>query len=174
MTRLALRGRFASAVSVALVALAGAAAAEPLDLGPARLALDPAWIGAAPAPAPSDAPLVRTHPSGATLTVTRAAVGNPDAWRRQTHDAYVDAIEAGFARTAGYVRVDHGRPRLGAAGVPTLELTFRRTVGGRREIVAVRVLLFRTVTFAAAAAAPDTRAGRRLAEAAVASLTPDA
>ncbi|HVK78743.1 MAG TPA: hypothetical protein VM734_35830 [Kofleriaceae bacterium] len=163
----------AVALAGALVATVAPAAAEPVEVGPATLALAPAWSGepAAASPAPADTPLVRRHRDGAVLTVSRAPVGNLDAWRSKTRGAYLDAVEAGFLGP-GTVRLGGARPRLGKAEVPVLDLTFRRTAGGTTEVVAVRVLLFRTVTIAAAAAAPDTRAGRRLVEAAVATLAP--
>jgi len=161
----------AAAVSIVLGATA-AAAAESITVTPAQLELDEAWAGApvAAEPAAGAAWVVRTN-GDALLTVTKAMAGNTAAWRTKTREAYLDAVLAGLTR--GAEKVSARRGKVGRDGVPVLDVVLRRTApGGRAELVAVRVLLFRTVTVAAAAAAPDTRAGRRLVEGAVTRLVP--
>lgn len=154
---------------IGLALTTSAATADPIDLGPATLALDETWTG----PAVGAAPIVsvaRGHGS-AQLVVVRSDIPNLEAWRARTRPAHVDAIIAGFAASPGYAAI--GKPRvrrLGAAAVPTLELTFRRRGPSGVEVVAVRVLLFRTLTIAAIAAAPSDRA---LVVGAVGALTPD-
>lgn len=155
-------------VALGLAALTATAAAEPIKVGPAALALDPAWTGGAPATTGS--PLVVRRHGAALLTVTRAAAPNTDAWRARTRERYLDEVEAGLV--AGAVKLRARRTRLGADGVPVLDVTLRRAGPVGAEVVAVRMLLFRTVTIAAAAAAPDDRRGRKLVEAAVAGLAP--
>lgn len=54
--------------------------------------------------------------------------------------------------------------------MPTLDLTFRRRGPRGVEVVAARVLLFRTLTMVAIAAAPRDRGA---VDAAVRALTPD-
>lgn len=155
----------AVAVAVALALAATPAAAEPVDLGPATLALDAAWAG------PPAAPDGVTRSRGdATLIVVRYDVGNLPAWREATRAAHVDAIVRGFAATAGYAELGRTLGKTGPAGVPTLDLTFRRRGPRGAEVVAARVLLFRTLTMIAIAAAPRDRAA---VDAAVRALTPD-
>jgi len=158
------------AAIVAAVSLgAGAAAAEPIDLGPATLALDETWTG----PALPAAPITSAARSSgqAQLVAVRYDLPNLEAWRSSTRPAHLDALVAGFATAPGYLAL--GKPkvsRLGRGAVPTLELTFRRRGPAGVEVVAVRVLLFRTTTIAAIAAAPSDRGA---VERAVAALTPD-
>lgn len=162
-----IRGAAAAAalVAAALAALAAPAAAEPVDLGPATLALDDAWTG--PPAAPDG--VTRTR-GDATLIVVRYDVGNLPAWREATRAAHVDAIVRGFAATAGYAELARALGKTGPAGVPTLDLTFRRRGPRGAEVVAARVLLFRTLTMVAIAAAPRDRSA---VDAAVRALTPD-
>ncbi len=150
--------------------LVGVASAEPLKVGPAQIELDPLWNG--PPVAIEGSPLLVRRRDGALLTVTRAAAPNTAAWRSATRTAYLDEVEAGLL-AAGATKLGAKRKQLGKDSVPVLDVTVRRQApDGTTEIVAVRLLLFRTVTIAAAAAAPDSRAGRTLAEAAVATLVP--
>lgn len=155
----------AAAVAVVAALAATPAAADPVDLGPATLALDDAWAG------PPAAPDGVTRSRGdATLIVVRYDVGNLPAWREATRAAHVDAIVRGFAATAGYAELGRTLGKTGPAGVPTLDLTFRRRGPRGAEVVAARVLLFRTLTMVAIAAAPRDRA---TVDAAVRALTPD-
>lgn len=157
-----------AAASLAALALAATAAAEPIDLGPARLDLDARFTGPDPGPAPITSV---TRQAGATVVVaTRLDVPNTEAWRERTRAAHVDAIVAGFAAAPGYKLLARKLGRLGGAGVPTLDLSFRRRGPVDTEVVAVRVLLFRTMTIAAIAASPNDRAA---AERAVAALAPE-
>lgn len=169
---LAPRRAAARVVAAGLVlGLAAPAGAQPVTvtIGPARLEHDPAWSGEPVAE--GGAPALVRRQGLAILTVTRTAAPNPAAWRPRTRDAYLAEVEAGLV--AGATRLASKRRALGQAGVPTLDLTLRRRgPDGAAEVVAVRVLLFRTMTIAAAAAAPDDRAGRRLVEGAVAGLAP--
>ena len=164
--------RLAAGVVVAVLGAATSAAADAIAVTPAQIELDAAWAGApvATEPAGGAAWVVRTN-GDALLTVTKAMAGNTAAWRSKTREAYLDAVEAGLTR--GAEKVSAKRGKVGRDGVPVLDVVLRRTApGGRTELVAVRVLLFRTVTVAAAAAAPDTRAGRKLVEGAVTRLVP--
>ncbi|MBK9032882.1 MAG: hypothetical protein IPL61_16690 [Myxococcales bacterium] len=150
----------------ALVALAAtAAAAEPVDLGPATLTLDDDWTG----PAADAGGVVRTR-GAATAVVVRYEVPNLPAWRDATRTAHVDAIVRGFASAPGYVELARALVRTGPARVPTLELTFRRRGAAGVELVAARVLLFRTLTLVAIVGGPGERAGL---ERAARALTPD-
>lgn len=150
-----------------LLAAAPAAAADPIDLGPATLTLDDHWTG--PAVTAPITTVVRTS-GAAQLVVVRYEVPNLEAWRERTRGAHVDAIVAGFAATPGYRAL--GKPRvkrLGRGSVPTLELAFERRGPDGVELIAVRVLMFRTLTMAAVATAPD----RAVAERAAWALAPD-
>ena len=153
-----------------LAVLAAPAAAEEIALGPAILTIDPAWTGGAPVTGSSPV-LVRTH-DGAVLTVSRLAAPNPAAWRSATRDAYIDEVEAGLLVDAA--EVASKRKKMGSDNVNVLDVTLRRKGPNGPEVVAVRVLFFRTLTMAAAAAAPDTRAGRKRVEAAVGGFGPSA
>lgn len=154
-----------------LLALSGAAAAEPLNLGPATIELDPAWTGETPAAPPASPALVRRN-DAAVLVVSRLAAPNPGAWRSATREAYMTEVEAGLL--AGATKLSSKRRKLGTDNVNVIDLTMRRTGPAGPEVVAVRVLLFRTLTMAASAAAPDTRANRKLVESAVAGILPTA
>jgi hypothetical protein len=160
-------------VGALAVAMAGApahaetatTAAGPLDLAdtPAELTLPAGW---APLPLPPTAAVAPLgawhHPSGATLVVTRAAAPNPDAWREKTRAAHAEEVEAGTRAAAPrYQRRE--RRLLDVAGVPAMELSFRRAVGasGReREVVSIRFLFFRTHTVSVAIAVPEKRWNR--------------
>jgi hypothetical protein len=154
-----------------LCALAAPAMAGPVEvsLGPATIALDPAWTGD---PAGDVSPVLVRTSGAAVLTVSRLAAPNPAAWRSATRDAYIDAVEAGFL--VGATRVATKRRKLGTDAVNVLDLTLRRPGPTGPEVVAIRVLFFRTLTMAAAAAAPDTRSNRKRLEAAVSGLLPTA
>ncbi len=141
-------GRALLAVAIA----SGAAAAEPIDLGPAGLTLDDTWHG----PAPTEVRVVRQR-EAATLVVARYPVPNVEAWRDSTRGAHVDAIVAGFA-TAGWTIDARAVARLGKAAVPTVDVTLSRTRGAERVRVAVRILLFRTMTWTAIAGGAADRA----------------
>jgi hypothetical protein len=158
----------ALAVLALLAALFRGAAADPIPLGPATITLDDAWTGETPREGVSPV-LVRSQ-GDALLTVSRLPAPNPGAWRAATRDAYIDAIEAGLV--AGATKVAAKRRKLGADSVNVLDVTLRRTGPSGPEVVAVRVILFRTLTMSAAAAAPDTRANRKRVESAVAGLVP--
>jgi hypothetical protein len=162
--------RHALAAAGVLLALAGTAAAEDVALGPATIELDAAWTGEAPVTGTSPV-LVRKN-GGAVLTVSRLPAPNPGAWRSSTRDAYIGEIEAGLV--AGATKLAAKRKKLGTDNVNVLDVTLRRTGPAGPEVVAVRVLLFRTLTMAAAAAAPDTRGNRKLVETAVSGLLPTA
>lgn len=168
MTR---RRRLLLAMAV-LGAATAAASAEPVVVMPAQIELDPAWTGA-PAPAEPTvgaAWVVRTN-GDALLTVTKASAGNTAAWRSATRETYLDEVEASLVK--GAEKLSAKRGKAGKDNVPVLDVVMRRKgPGGATEVVAVRVLLFRTVTVAAAAAAPDTRGGRKLVEGAVTKLVP--
>lgn len=156
--------RAALAAGLALAVAPRVATAEPIDLGPATLALDDSWTG----PAVGAAPITSvTRSSGAAqVVVVRYDVPNLEAWRDRTRPPHVDAIVAGFTATPGLSVV--GKPkvsRLGTGRTPVLDLTLRRTLP-RDERLAVRVILFRTLTMAAIASGPHP-------ERATAALTPD-
>lgn len=158
----------AARIVVATALATGVAAADPIDLGPARLTLDDSWRGPAVATEPVTAVARRAGP--VQLFAVRYDVPNLEAWRDATRPPHVAAIVAGFAQAPGYAALGQRVHRLGAGGVPTLDLTFRRQGPTGPELVAVRVLLFRTTTIAAIAAAPAERA---TVERAVAALTPE-
>jgi hypothetical protein len=155
-----------AAIAVVTIAAAPAAAQPPaaLDLPdtPAELTLPAGWQPLALPPDATVAPIgAWHHPSGATLVVTRAAAPNPDAWREKTRAAHADEVEAGTRAAAPrYQRRE--RRLLEVAGVPALELSFRRAVGpGKgREVVAIRFLFFRTHTVSVAVAVPEARWGK--------------
>lgn len=92
------------------------------------------------------------HPAGAVLAVTRADVGNPDAWKddAKVKQAYADAIERGIrGRIPGYKRRQR---KLGDEhGIPALDLEATRDSGAT---VIVRVLLFRTYSMSLAIEVP--------------------
>lgn len=160
----------------ALVALlvvcgtAAAAAAEPLVVTPAQIELDAAWAG--DPPATEGSPLLVRKNGAAVLTVTKALAGNTAAWRSATREKYMDEVETGLL-VGGAEKLSGKRAKVGKDNVPVMDVVLRRKrADGSKEVVAVRVLLFRTVTVAAAAAAPDTRSGRKLVEGAVVGLVP--
>jgi hypothetical protein len=167
--------RFAAFLVMAALGAATAArtaTAEPVVVTPAQIELDAGWTGAPAAAEPTvgAAWVVRTN-GDALLTVTKASAGNTAAWRSTTRDKYLDEVEAGLAK--GAEKVSAKRGKVGKDNVPVLDVVLRRkSPSGASEIVAVRVLLFRTVTVAAAAAAPETRSGRKLVEGAVTKLVP--
>jgi len=114
--------------------------------------------------------VVRTN-GDALLTVTKASAGNTAAWRSATRETYLDEVEASLVK--GAEKLSAKRGKVGKDNVPVLDVLMKRKApSGTAEVVAVRVLLFRTVTVAAAAAAPDGRRHRRLVETAVAGLMP--
>lgn len=160
-------------VAVVLLALLGASAtAEVITVTPAQLDLDGAWSGPAvpEEPPPGEAWVVRRN-GEAVLTVTRAQAGNTAAWRSKTREAYIDGVEAAILR--GAEKLSSKRSKIGRDNVPVLDIVMRRkSPSGRMEMVAVRVLLFRTVTVGAAAGAPDSRSGKKLVEGAVTKLVP--
>lgn len=149
--------------------------APSLDVGPAHLDVADGWTGSASAsPAASvtasATPIVLGGHHGAVLVVTRAAAPNPLAWSRATRDAHVDELITGFSALDGATVLRRAVTTEGEAGTPVLGLTLLR--GGR--VVAIRVLLFRTLTVAAAATADAAdRATRAALEHAVAGLHPD-
>lgn len=151
-----------------LFAATTGATADPIPMGPATITLDDGWRGDAVREGVS--PVLVRRLDDAVLTVSRLPAPNPGAWRSATRDAYIDAVEAGLV--AGATKVASKRRKLGADNVNVLDVTLRRTGPSGPEVVAVRVLLFRTLTMAAAAAAPDTRANRKRVEAAVGGLAP--
>ncbi|HUQ06421.1 MAG TPA: hypothetical protein VM261_28150 [Kofleriaceae bacterium] len=161
---------------VVIAAGAAAAVAEPVVVTPAQIELEAAWTGAEVTPEPLEgaAWVVRTN-RDALLTVTKAKAGNTAAWRSATREKYLDDVEAGLVAGAGAgaEKLAAKRGKVGRDNVPVLDVVLRRrSPAGATEIVAVRVLLFRTVTVAAAGAAPDTRSGRKLVEGAVTKLVP--
>jgi hypothetical protein len=167
-------------VAFLLVAvLAPVASAEPVVVTPAQIELDAAWVSPTGAAVPAEptegaAWVVRTH-RDALLTVTKARAGNTAAWRSATREKFLDDVEAGLlaGAGAGAEKLAAKRGKAGKDNVPVLDVLLRRkSPAGATEVVAVRVLLFRTVTVAAAAATPDTRAGRKLVEGAVVKLVP--
>ena len=179
----------ALALAVALLA-SSASAREPvatvtLDLGPAHLIALDGWTvergtpiatetGAetttATAAAASATPIVLRGAKGAVLIATRNAAPNLVAWSRATGDAHVDELIAGFTAVDGATVVRRALTTDGPSAVPVLDLTLRR--GGR--VVAIRVILFRTLTVAAAATADDRGPAATAAlERAVAGLHPD-
>ena len=157
---------------VVLFVLRASAVAEPIVLGPGTIQLEGAWTGEAPVTTGS--PLLARRQGDVVLTVTRIAAPNPAAWRSATREAYIADVEAGVVSSAGAgaTKLASKRKKLGADGVNVLDVTVRRTGPKGPEVVAVRILLFRTLTMAAAAARTDTRAGRKQVEAAVAGLAP--
>jgi hypothetical protein len=176
-----IKSAVALAIAVASALAAATAAAEPaapriVDLPetPAELRLDAAWQDAPlPAGVP-DAPVgVWRHPSGAVLVVTRVAAPNGDAWRDATRAAYADDVEAGVrSAVPGYRR--RSRAVRDLRGVPALDLSFRRTVDGTVEVVAMRVVFFRNYSVTATVAVPDAQwnRARRATEAAIAAFAP--
>lgn len=159
-------------VMMLVLSTVATAVAETIVVTPAKIELDAAWTGAPVATEPTvgSAWVVRTN-GRALLTVTKAIAGNTAAWRSATRDTYLDEVEAGLVR--GAEKVSSKRGKVGKDNVPVLDVVLKRKrPGGAAEVVAVRVLLFRTVTVAAAAAAPDGRGDRRLVETAVAGLMP--
>jgi hypothetical protein len=160
--------RASALAAIVAIGIAAPAAAQPpaaLDLPdtPAELTLPAGWQPLALPPSATIAPIgAWHHPSGATLVVTRAAAPNPDAWREKTRAAHADEVEAGTRAAAPrYQRRE--RRLLEVAGVPALELSFRRAVGpaGKgREVVAIRFLFFRTHTVSVAVAVPEARWGK--------------
>jgi hypothetical protein len=163
--RVAARIALAAAIAVGAAGTAAADAsstAAPLDLPdtPAELTLPAGWQPLALPPTAAVPPLgAWHHPSGATLVVTRAAAPNPDAWREKTRAAHAEEVEAGTrAAVPRYQRRE--RRLLEVAGVPALELSFRRAVGAagkEREVVSIRFLFFRTHTVSVAIAVPEAR-----------------
>jgi hypothetical protein len=88
--------------------------------------------------------------AGATLAVTRAQVGNADAWRSKTRDAYVDLVERGLRdKVPGYKRVARKISELHE--VPAVDLEARRDGGAT---LVLRVLLFRTYALTLAIEVP--------------------
>jgi hypothetical protein len=158
--------------ALAAATAAGTATAEPVVVTPAQIELDAAWTGAPAAPEPTvGAAWVVRRSGDALLTVTKASAGNTPAWRSATREKYLDEVEASLVR--GAEKLSAKRSTAGKDNVPVLDVVMRRKApGGASEVVAVRVLLFRTVTVAAAAAAPDRRSGRKLVEGAVTKLVP--
>lgn len=148
------------------------AAAEAIVVTPATIELDAAWTGTPAATEPTvGAAWVVRHNGNALLTVTKAMAGNTAAWRSATRETYLDDVEAGLV--AGAEKLSAKRGKVGKDNVPVLDVVMRRKApGGASEIVAVRVLLFRTVTVAAAAAVSESRTGRKLVEGAVTKLVP--
>ena len=156
----------------AVLGTANVAAAEAVVVTPAQIELDAAWTGTPvpTEPAVGAAWVVRQN-GGALLTVTKAIAGNTAAWRSATREKYMDEVEAGLVK--GAEKLSAKRSKVGKDNVPVIDVVMKRKApGGASEIVAVRVLLFRTVTVAAAAAAPDSRSGRKLVEGAVTKLVP--
>ena len=91
---LALAGLAATATT------ATTAAADPIDLGPATLALEPGWAGAAP----TDGGVVRQR-GAQTLVVVRYDVPNLPAWRAATRAAHLAPIATGFVTAPGTVEL---------------------------------------------------------------------
>ncbi len=90
------------------------------------------------------------HERGSVLAITRADVPNPNAWRSEKRQAYVDEIEAGIAaRIAGYKRTK--KRVVTAGGIPALDVEATRDGGAT---VLIRVLLFRTYALALAIEVP--------------------
>lgn len=141
---------------------------------PAELRLDERWQPLPLPPGAADPPLgAWRHPSGATLVLTRTAAPATDAWRDKDRAAWAADVEAGVrAASPGYQRRE--RKLRDVAGVPTLDLRFRRKAGGAVEVVAMRFLFLRTHTATIAIAVPDARwsAARSAVEAAIAGFAP--
>jgi hypothetical protein len=137
---------------IAGVALAALLALVELGGQPARLELDAAWH-AVETEATADGPALVLRDGGdGLLAVTVAMAPNPDAWRTGTRAAYEQAIIDGFAAEPGITAV-HAKASL-QKGVPCIDLTLRRD----GKPVAVRLLLFRTRTVAAAVEGLDAAA----------------
>ena len=177
-------------LAVALLASPASArapvAAVTLDLGPAHLIIDDRWTvergtpiaaGTATTTATTTAtvsasatPIVLRGAKGAVLIATRNAAPNLVAWSRATRDAHVDELIAGFTAVDGATVLRRALATDGPSSVPVLELTLRR----RGRVVAIRVILFRTLTVAAAATSDDRGPDATAAlEHAVAGLHPD-
>lgn len=153
--------RFAAAALVALAlpaahrADAHAAGTTPVDLAdtPADLVVARGWaLDPAARSQPPDVLATLRGPGGLHATVARLATPNPRAWRADKRDAYLAEVIEGFAAHASG-RVVVSRP---AGPVPTLDLDFFRA--SPRELVRVRVLLFRTYTLAMVIAGPSSAA----------------
>jgi hypothetical protein len=131
---------------VALVVIAGTAAADVVDLPNTRatVTVDAAWT---PVTAPGLVAAYRTA-DGVVAAITRAQIPNPDAWRDKTRDAYVGEVERGVLG-ADLRRTAHDVTKL--EGVPTLTLEARRPDGAT---VLVRILLFRTYALSLAIEVP--------------------
>lgn len=173
-----------AAALVVLLGCARAAAAQPagaavVDIGPAHLIVDDGWrvtdpgagagAGAASG-STSFQPIVLRGPDGAVLVLTRMPVGNLPAWSRATRDEHVAALVAGFTAVDGTTVARQAVGSDGPSAVPVLDLALTRA----RRPVAVRVILFRTLTVAAAATADrDTPAVRAALARATAGLHAD-
>jgi hypothetical protein len=156
------------AAALIVAAAARAAAADPVTVPdqPAEVRLDATW-STDPVPAVVDGPaLVLRHPRGDVVAVTVAPAPNADAWRDKTRSSYQKAVIAGFRRQPGVKVVASKAHTVG--GVPCVDVTIRRKVAGATQHVAVRLLLFRTRTIAAAAEG----ASQKRVEAAAKALTP--
>jgi hypothetical protein len=173
-----------------------------VDIGPAYLALAAGWRVTAPGstaaataaatatstsastatstsassatsaspPASAFAPIILRGPDDATMILTRMPAGNLPAWARETRDAHVDELVAGFTAVDGATVVRRTVGTDGPSSVPVLELTLTRAA----RPVAIRVILFRTLTVVAAATADrDTPALRAALARAAAGLHPD-
>lgn len=138
--------RVRALVALAVVAAAGSAAADVVDLPdtPAAITLDATWT---PVTAPRLVAAYRAR-GGVLLAITRAQLPNAAAWRDKTRGAYVDDIERGLV-AAGYRRTAREVGTL--EGVPALTLDATRADGAT---VLVRILLFRTYALALALEVP--------------------
>jgi hypothetical protein len=143
--------------------ISGLVLAALVSLGgqPAALEADAAWHQVELSTPDGPALVMRTD-DGGVLAVTVAMTPNPDVWRTSTRGKYQQAIIDGFEAEPG-VTVKKATPSL-VKGVPCLDLTLVRD----GKPVAVRLLLFRTRTVAAAVEGLDAAA----ALAAVRGLTP--
>lgn len=112
--------------------------------------LPASWKRVTPAPGPETILVAARHaPTERTLAITRIDYPNPDRKAR----AYHDRIEAGLrASVPGYERLRRSTRKL--AHVYAIDLVFRRGTDADREVVWMRIMLYRSFTLTAAVAAP--------------------
>lgn len=94
--------------------------------------------------------------SGRRLVVTRTHYPNFDARRRTL--AYMNSIEIGLRKIPGYKRLRRSMRRMRRVAV--IDYVFRRHYDGRAEIVMMRFLLHRGVSYTLTLATPAKQWGR--------------
>jgi len=82
--------------------------------------------------------------SGRRLAVTRTGFPNYDARRRL--GAYMKLIETGLRSQPGYKRLRRSKRKLGR--IPIVEFVFRRRRAGASEVVVLKLMLYRSWSYA--------------------------